>query len=182
MIWFTADWHLQHKNIIKFNGRPFQSVEEMDNVIIDNFLSSVIKGDHVYFLGDFSFNRTKTREVLEYIKIKKHIQWHFILGNHDSKVANILKDLSADSITNMRDIKIQDIPITLCHYKMTVWNKSHFNAWQLYGHSHGSLYPTGKQLDVGVDTNNFYPYSFEEVKKIMDASPDNFNLVKERKY
>ena len=51
---------------------------------------------------------------------------------------------------------------------MRVWNKSHYGSWELYGHSHGTLEPIGKQLDVGVDTNNFYPYSFEDIKKRLD--------------
>ena len=29
--------------------------------------------------------------------------------------------------------------IVLCHYAMRVWQKSHYGAWMLYGHSHGTL-------------------------------------------
>lgn len=68
---------------------------------------------------------------------------------------------------------------------MLVWPRSHYNSWQLFGHSHGGLSHTnsdnlihGKQMDVGVDTNNFYPYSFEQIQKIMEKRPDNFNLVR----
>jgi hypothetical protein len=69
-------------------------------------------------------------------------------------------------------------PITLCHWCMRVWPKSHYNSWHLYGHSHGKLPSEGKSHDVGVDNNNFYPLSLIEITKIMKYKPDNFNLVK----
>ena len=68
--------------------------------------------------------------------------------------------------------------ITLCHYAMRVWNKSHFDAWHLYGHSHACLGSVGKSLDVGVDNHDFFPWSFDEVKDYMVAQPHNFNWVR----
>jgi calcineurin-like phosphoesterase family protein len=52
------------------------------------------------------------------------------------------------------------------------------NSWQLYGHSHGKLAPIGKQWDIGVDNNNFYPVSFNKICEIMVDRPDNPNFVK----
>ncbi|MFK5004710.1 hypothetical protein ACI4AP_29375, partial [Klebsiella pneumoniae] len=59
--------------------------------------------------------------------------------------------------------------IVLCHYAMEVWNKSHHQAWHLYGHSHGSLpdNPNAKKFDVGVDCHNYTPLSYQDVKNIM---------------
>ncbi len=74
-----------------------------------------------------------------------------------------------------------DQPITLCHYAMRVWHKSHFNSWQLYGHSHGKLNPIGKQYDVGADSNNLSPVSFEMLKSIMKKKDNNFNYIPEEK-
>jgi len=54
----------------------------------------------------------------------------------------------------------------LSHYAMRVWNKSHHGSIMLYGHSHGTLDADGKYgntCDVGLDTNNFYPYHIEEI-------------------
>lgn len=77
----------------------------------------------------------------------------------------------------LKDIVIEEYHITLCHYAMRVWNKSHFNAWQLYGHSHGNLSPLGKQYDVGVDNNDFNPISLEKLIKVMENKPNNFNYI-----
>jgi len=60
---------------------------------------------------------------------------------------------------------------------MRVWNKSHYNTWQLYGHSHGKLAPVGKQYDVGIDNNDFAPISIEDLAKIMKRKPNNFNYI-----
>jgi len=58
---------------------------------------------------------------------------------------------------------------------MRVWSRSHYNSWQLFGHSHGTLEPIGKQLDIGVDCHDFNPLSFDQVFKIMKSRPDNPN-------
>jgi len=174
-IYFTGDWHLGHANIMKYSNRPFHSVGEMNDTIISNFYNTIKPGASVYFLGDFSFDRVITEDF--FIKLPKNIHFHFIYGNHDKKIMNIVKYF-VDSCSGMKDIKVDEYKITLNHYAMRVWNCSHFNSWQLYGHSHGTLPPEGKQCDVGVDSWNFFPVSFEQIKEYMEKQPDNFNLIK----
>ncbi|MFX0033463.1 MAG: metallophosphoesterase, partial [Candidatus Hermodarchaeota archaeon] len=170
MIWFTADFHLSHKNIIDYCNRPFNSIEEMDKAIIKNLEECVKSSDMLYFLGDLTFKQTIARDFFERFN---DLEIHFIIGNHDSKEVIKLAEKHCISISNLKDIIIEDQSITLCHYAMRVWNKSHFNAWQLYGHSHAGLSPIGKQYDVGVDNNHFFPVSFENLKVIMKKQPDN---------
>lgn len=50
---------------------------------------------------------------------------------------------------------------------MRTWERSYHGSWQVFGHSHGRLEPIGKQWDVGVDNNNFYPVSFDKLSSIM---------------
>ena len=52
-IWFTADFHFGHSNIIRYCNRPFQIVEEMDRTILDRLNDSAKANDILYFLGDF---------------------------------------------------------------------------------------------------------------------------------
>ena len=61
--------------------------------------------------------------------------------------------------------------IIMCHYPLGSWRKLKQNSWNLHGHCHGNyeIYnPFSKnlpQLDVGVDSHNFYPLSFDELKE-----------------
>ena len=177
MIYFTADWHLSHNNkhggIIKYCNRPFSSIEEMDDTIWKNFFSTVKNGDTVYFLGDLTFRKDLAEDFFDKTK---GIQIHFIFGNHDHKINSIIKR-RATWYGDMKYISPNGKPIVITHYAMRVWHKSHFNSWNLHGHSHGGLSPEGKQWDVGVDNNNFYPVSINDIIGIMDKQPDNFNLV-----
>ena len=52
---FCSDYHLFHKNIISYDNRPFDNVEEMNQTLLDNWNSHVGKDDEVFFLGDLSF-------------------------------------------------------------------------------------------------------------------------------
>jgi len=81
MIWFTADFHLSHKNIIQYCHRPFQDSDEMDEVILGNFNQKVQSGDILYFLGDLTF---KGNVAANFFERFKDIEIHFIIGNHDS--------------------------------------------------------------------------------------------------
>ena len=63
---------------------------------------------------------------------------------------------------------------------MRVWARSHYNSWQVYGHSHGNLPSVGKQWDVGVDNNDYHPVSENQLRTIMEKQPDNFNLIKRK--
>ena len=51
--WFIADTHFSHANIIKYAGRPFATVEEMDRALIENWNKCVGEDDQVLFLSDF---------------------------------------------------------------------------------------------------------------------------------
>lgn len=45
MIYFTSDLHLGHNNILKFTGRPYDSMEEMNRELIRNINFRVTKND-----------------------------------------------------------------------------------------------------------------------------------------
>jgi calcineurin-like phosphoesterase family protein len=178
MIYFTADLHLSHEKIISYCHRPFKSPKEMDDCIFSNFKDIVKKGDTLYILGDLSFDRGIGTA---FLKMFKKDQLRYILGNHDEAFPKEYMLDYCKTCTEIKDIKVEGQKITLCHYAMRTWRGSGHNTWQLYGHSHGKLEGKGKQFDVGVDTHNFKPYSFEEVKAIMETKDDNEDyLIEER--
>ena len=152
MYFFTADQHFAHKNIIRYCKRPFGSIEEMDNTIINNFNSVVTKKDHTIHVGDFTFKNPE-----KYIK-QLNGSHTFLRGNHDRWMNKQYHEIWCRTIEKQH--------VVACHYAMRVWNRSHYGSWQVYAHSHGELEPIGLQWDAGVDNNNFYPVSFEELKEI----------------
>jgi calcineurin-like phosphoesterase family protein len=82
MIYFTADLHLGHKNIIKYCERPFNDVHEMNKSILDNINNIVNFDDELYILGDFCFRGKNPIEYRSRINCQKV---HIILGNHDKE-------------------------------------------------------------------------------------------------
>lgn len=172
MYFFTADEHYHHKNIIKYCNRPFESVEEMNNCIVERHNDVVSDDDIVVHAGDFCF----TSDIAKAMSIKnklngKHI---FLRGSHDHWMN---RGNGRSVFHEIWEKKIEDHYVVACHYAMRVWPRSHYNSWCVYGHSHGKLKPQGKSWDVGVDNNDFYPVSFDQLKKLMGLQPDNFNLI-----
>ncbi len=164
---FTADTHFNHANIIKYSNRPFKDTVEMNDTIINNWNQVVREYDTVYHLGDFCFGRDDAYFNSVFPRLNGYIV--LIKGNHDS-LAWRNRYRFAACFDSYHEVKVEQQEITLCHYKMSVWNKSHHGAWHLYGHSHGSLPagPNERCFDVGVDCHNFTPVSFDKVKAIME--------------
>lgn len=160
---FTSDTHYSHANIIKYCNRPFQNINEMNEMMISNHNKMVAQDDIVWYLGDFYMGRDgRAQEYLNRLNGKKHL----IIGNHDQ--VGITLD-GWESISDLKEIMINGQKIVLCHYAMRIWNKSHKGSWHLYGHSHGSLPddPNALSIDVGVDCNNYKPFSMEQIRNIM---------------
>jgi calcineurin-like phosphoesterase family protein len=186
MVYFTADQHLGHTNIIKYCNRPFASIQEMDKIILDNTFDVLRPGDTLISLGDLSFKEDIARKYLNLIK-KTNVSFMYISGNHDRQILSFLRRngvgvhelkticITEDNIINSK----HGLVIVLCHYSLRVWDRSHFNSWQLYGHSHGTLPPIGKQEDVGVDAQSFELVSMDYLRLKMIDKPNNFNFIKE---
>ena len=174
-IWFTADTHFGHANIIKYCNRPFSSIEEMDESLIKNWNDAVGPNDTIYHLGDFTL-AGKDAVRMYFLRLEGKI---FIVPvGHDRKwlkgkeyfsrsdhPVTILPPLYTFSVS-LPDEKHPQ-PIVLCHYAMRVWDRSHYGSWHLYGHSHGNLPPLKNSLDVGVDIRNYHPLSLHDVRKEM---------------
>ena len=164
---FTADEHYNHPNILKFMNRPWNNITEMNLDLVRRNNEVVSKEDFVIHAGDFCWKGSA-----EFIKslqkslIGQHI---YLRGSHDNWMNGSHHEIWERTIDGQH--------IVVCHYAMRTWGKSHWNSWQLHGHSHGKLDSIGKQYDVGVDTNNFYPVSFDKIKEIMDKKEDNIGRI-----
>lgn len=179
---FTADTHLGHANIIKYCNRPFRSVEEMDEAIIQNWNKVVRRNDIIFHLGDFCFGNYE--RLLYYLRRLNGLIY-LISGDHD-QISSEHRDCFAVYYDNYAKFTVngmsydpkRTLPLTLCHYSMRTWAKSHYGSYHLYGHSHGRLPEIRDSLsfDVGVDSHDFVPWSAEDVIEKMrkkDFTPIN---------
>ncbi len=182
-IWITSDTHWGHKNIVRGCSewefqpkeaagvqrlRDFDTLEEHNQKLIQNFNELVQPDDILWHLGDWSFggkdNIWKFREQLNCKNI------HLVFGNHDQHIEPYNSPYGPlfSSRQYYKELSLNKRRLVLFHYGMRVWNKSHHGAIHLFGHSHGSLPNHGKSMDVGVDGNNLKPYHIDEIYKIMD--------------
>jgi len=165
MYWFTADEHYGHDKIIRpdYCNRPFTDSHDMNKTLIQNLNYAIGDNDTVIHAGDFSWHGKKFAESIIRQFRGNHI---FLRGSHDKWLPSSARYIWQN--------KIDKQLIVVCHYAMRTWQGSRYGSWQLHGHSHGMLPPLGKQHDVGVDNNNFYPISFEQVKSLMRNKPNNY--------
>lgn len=175
MIYFCSDLHFNHENILKYEPetRPFETVEEMNEILIKNWNSVVTSEDTVYVLGDFFMGKIdKIPEILNRLNRKEII---LIPGNHDTK--NRLAAYKEFGITvkdSLLDhIRYKGLNFMLCHFPIE--NQELFNMMTvnngecilLYGHIHSNA-PKGfyqNTYHIGVDTNNLTPVSAEQIWK-----------------
>ena len=176
-LFFTSDPHFFHKNIIKYCDRPFSDVDEMNEALIHAWNKVVPEDGVVFVLGDVTMGSTTSaiKWVMHQLKGTKYLA----IGNHDRK--NVTQGhIGAmwEDVGDIIELSVEDDEISggyqklvLCHYPMLTWNGSHKGSWQLFGHVHGMLDGSDKlspnQLDVGVDSHNYTPISYEEVKVLI---------------
>ncbi len=169
MIYFTSDLHLGHSNVLKLCNRPFETIEDMDEHIIENWNKKVTNGDTVYILGDVMFRNTRPpEEYLSRLNGKKHL----IRGNHDrtwmNKVDIDKYFLSNENLVFMSDGKHR---ITMCHYPMMSWPHMSTGGYMIFGHIHGNtnadywplIEKNPYMLNAGMDINGFVPATFDEL-------------------
>lgn len=135
---FIADTHFGHGNVLAFDNRPFQTIEEHDAALAERWNEAVAPADEVYLLGDVSwYNAIRTNEILRSLNGKKHL----IAGNHDRK---LLKNREFQSLfMEIADYKEIGLPggggIVLCHYPIPCFNQHYYGWYHLYGHVHSGF-------------------------------------------
>lgn len=188
--WWTADMHLGHQRIIELSGRPFASVDEMNEVIINRWNSTVAPDDTVWVLGDVAMGaigdslamcgRLAGRKLL-------------VLGNHDRPFAGYSKAPEkrtawadryrieggfSDILTGC-EVMLPGLadPVLVSHfpYQGDTDGEDRYvqhrpvptGQWLLHGHIHEMWKVRGRQLNVGCDVWDFYPVSSETVADII---------------
>lgn len=176
MIWFTADTHYWHKNVIRYCERPFATIEEMNEKLIENHNSCVQDTDTVYHLGDFAMAGTKMSAEIK-IRLKGKI--HLVLGNHDyqNKMQKKALRLGFQSVEKHVNFVSEELGIVwLSHYpyrgleadartfedQLPMQKK-----WLLHGHIHQHWKLRDNMVNVGVDVWDYKPVSIVTIKDLI---------------
>lgn len=192
MIWFTADMHFHHNNIIKLSNRPFSNLSEMHEHFIAEWNKRVKPTELVYVLGDFSFaNVDATKLILDRLLGHKIL----VKGNHDAPAHKCLAAGFQEVHENIY-IQLDGKKIFLSHFPyhpMTYYEKNpdgsvtiHYwaaghdqrylhkrivddgQSWLLHGHVHKSWKQNGRQINVGVDVWDYKLVSHEKILSIIE--------------
>lgn len=169
-IFYSADLHFSHNNIIKYCNRPFATVDEMDETLISNWNGRVQPKDMVWILGDVFFcDETRADTILRRLNGRLHL----LYGNHDTVISKSpdLQRFFTRIYPSLYHMRQDGINIVMCHYPMLSWDKSHYGSFMLHGHVHNSvpLKDNVRRYDVGVDANNYAPVSWDEVRTACNA-------------
>jgi calcineurin-like phosphoesterase family protein len=195
-VWFTSDTHYNHSNICRGTSnwpepsktRPFETLKEMNDTLVNNLNAVVGEDDILFHLGDWSFGGFEMiQEFREQIKCKNI---HLILGNHDhhiesdkegvqglfASVNNYLRlELTIPNTAGLINAKaVIKKTLIMCHYPIASWHDMNRGVIQLHGHVHlgpDQKLHEGKAMDVGVDGNSMKPYSIESILTIMRDRP-----------
>jgi calcineurin-like phosphoesterase family protein len=155
VIFFTADTHFGHGNIIDHCGRPFENAYEMDKEMVRRWNAVVKETDTVYHLGDVALGMIGiAKGNIERLNGKIIL----IKGNHDKR--NLKQQFFRELFAEIHEeLYLPEYDLYLRHVPKESWiSKIH-----LHGHSHGKAPIIKNRMDVGVDTNNFYPYRLDEI-------------------
>lgn len=133
MIYYISDLHFGHKNVIRFDGRPFADADLMDETLIHNWNERVTADDTVYVLGDaFWKNEEGSLSIIKRLNGHKHL----IQGNHD-RVHGRLR-FYWESIRDYAEVEDDGKLVILSHYPMPFYKNQHYGAIMLYGHVHNT--------------------------------------------
>lgn len=138
--YYIGDCHFGHENGIKYDymnyGKYFASIEEHDQLIIDNINKVVTPQDNLYFVGDVSwYPPVKTSELLEQINCKNRF---LIKGNHDHWAKDGRCKKMFQAIYDMKTIDDNGRRVFLCHFPVMMWPGQHSGTINLYAHLHNT--------------------------------------------
>lgn len=126
--------HFGHTNVLKFDKRPWESIEDMDNALINNWNKVVSNSDMVYICGDFCW-KTEDRwiEILDQLNGSKQL----IKGNHDIKSPSAKLKQRLQDIKDYKEITDNGCYVIMSHYPIMCYKGAYDEkTWMIHGHTH----------------------------------------------
>ena len=157
--YFTGDTHFGDMRVLRFDHRPFSSLDAHTEEVVRRWNETVGPDDDVWHLGDFALGPSpaEVAGLLGRLNGRKHL----LIGNNDD--AGTLAAPGWASIGHYAELTVDGRLLVLCHYPFRTWNDIGKGAINLHGHSHGRLTPATRQYDVGVDVWDFRPVSLATI-------------------
>lgn len=189
-VFFTSDTHFGHKNILRFCKRPWATIAEHDQALIQNWNDIVPEDAVVFHLGDFCY-KGGGFPTIQHLKGLLHGQIVLIRGNHDPdtrKTQNFQKlQQLFTGVYDLLQIEVEGQRILMSHYPLLTWPHAYGQhpTWQLFGHVHLRKRITSldaftveqccrpTQYEVGVDLNGYRPISFQNLKERIEYQVKN---------
>jgi calcineurin-like phosphoesterase family protein len=193
-LYFTSDTHYNHSNICTATTtwvgaenltRKFNTLNHMNDALVNNINEVVGENDVLVHLGDWSFGGFEKISEFRNRIICKNI--HLTYGNHDHHIRNNKEDIQ-EIFSTTQDYLFLDVrrpskdgkgvmdkySFVCMHYPIASWDSMNDGVIHLHGHVH--LPPNlrlgeGKSLDVGVDGNNLHPMSLDEILSVVKNQP-----------
>lgn len=184
-VWLTSDQHFGHARILEYSGRPFSSVDEMDEAIVARHNEIVRPDDEVYHLGDLSLDERVALRVAPRLHGRKFL----IAGNHDA--CHFCHRRGQSRVRKYVEAGFEWVRMTssldgflMCHLpyrgdtvtaarpngeeRYPEWRPNDEGKWLLHGHVHEAWRQRGRMINVGVDVWNYAPVTLDELKLIRD--------------
>ena len=174
---FTADLHFGHNNVINFKNtdgtkaRDFDTVEEMEDAMVQAHNEIVKPTDKVYMLGDIAFNARGLDKVKQMNGIKILVK-----GNHDNlklhKYVDVFKDIRGCHVMN---------GLVFTHIPIHVDQLGRFGC-NVHGHLHMNRVLHGDKIDprflcVSVEHTDLKPIEFEDMVDRIIAQGGKLGMV-----
>lgn len=167
-VFMIGDTHFCHSNIIKYCDRPFNSTEEMNEKLIENWNKVVGKQDRVFMMGDFALcGKEKIIEFGNRLKGRKTL----ILGNHEGASLKTYYEAGFEMISKY-PILFEEFFI-LSHMPQYIQEKGVYA--NIFAHVHTNpMYKSvsSRSFCTSVERINYTPISFEIIKKQMEDYKD----------
>jgi calcineurin-like phosphoesterase family protein len=178
-VWFTADQHYGHKNIIEFCNRPFTDLHHMHKELTTRHNDLVKDDDVVWHLGDFAMDHRLVPTILSKLR-GKHV---LVAGNHDKChpchkrhqhfVQKYLQYGFATVWTNTvyrEEFILNHLPYagdSAHEPRYPEWRPKDEGGWLLHGHVHELWKVKDRMINVGVDQWDYAPVSVKEVRRLV---------------
>ena len=191
-LFFTSDTHYSHSNICSATtnwsvndgyARKFDSLQDMNQRLVDNINDKVGENDILIHLGDWSFGGfDKIEEFRSQINCKNI---HLTFGNHDHHIernkegvqklfSSVQNYLRLEVRRPINKATVEKFTFVCMHYPIASWHDMNQGVIHLHGHVHlpaDLRLAEGKAMDVGVDGNGLEPLSLNEILSIMKDRP-----------